>query len=188
MGLSRIGYLPLERFSKEEIPPTEQDNIFRNQLVHGYVHDQGAAMLGGVSGHAGLFSNAHDLAVLMQMLLNGGQYGGKRYLEEAVVKKWTRHQSTRSRRGFGFDMAETDPAKTNPVCESASLNTFGHTGFTGTCAWADPDLKLVYVFLSNRVHPDAENWKLVELSIRSRIQQVVYDALLTPSESSSLEN
>ncbi len=177
MGLQTIGYLPLNRFSLDRIPPTEFDTVFRGQLVQGYVHDQGAAMLGGISGHAGIFSNAHDLAVIMQMLLNKGSYGGKQYLKPEVVESWTKHQSTKSRRGYGFDMAETNPDKINPVSDGASKKTFGHTGFTGTCAWADPENGIVFVFLSNRVYPNAENWKLVNLGIRTRIQQVVYDAL-----------
>jgi len=179
MGLSRIGYLPLERIEEEEIVPTENDKIFRKQLIKGYVHDQGAAMMGGVAGHAGLFSNATDLAALMQMLINKGVYGGKRYLSEAVIKEFTRCQFCEkdNRRGMGFDKPEMNYSKIGPTCKCVSSLSFGHTGFTGTMAWADPERGLIYIFLSNRVYPDAENKKLNSLSTRVEIQDAIYSLL-----------
>ena len=179
MGLSRITYNPLQKFDKSEILPTENDKSFRKQLVHGYVHDQGAAMMDGVGGHAGLFSNATDLAALMQMLLNYGEYGGKRYLSEAAIKEFTRCQFCEkdNRRGLGFDKPQMDYSKTGPTCKCVSSLSFGHTGFTGTIAWVDPDKKLIYVFLSNRVYPDAENKKINTLSTRVDIQEAIYDLL-----------
>jgi beta-glucosidase-like glycosyl hydrolase/CubicO group peptidase (beta-lactamase class C family) len=177
LGLNTIGYHPLQRFSKEKIISTERDVLFRKQLVHGHVHDPGAAMLGGVSGHAGLFSNAHDVAVLMQMLLNKGSYGGKQILKPETIELFTKTQMPENRRGLGFDKPEIDSTKTNPTAKDASLQTFGHSGFTGTCTWADPQNQLVYVFLSNRIYPDATNSKLATKNIRTDIMQVVYDAL-----------
>lgn len=177
LGLRFMRYKPLQNFPSEQIVPTEYDQVFRDQVIHGHVHDPGAAMLGGVSGHAGLFSNANDLGVLMQMLLNGGRYGGERFLLESTIEYFTKRQHSRSRRGLGFDKPEPDPDKGTPTADSASLESFGHTGFTGTCTWVDPKYNLVYVFLSNRVYPTAENKKLVQLDIRTRIQQAVYDAI-----------
>jgi CubicO group peptidase (beta-lactamase class C family) len=176
LGLSTMTYLPLKKFNANRIAPTENDTVFRKQLLDGYVHDQGAAMLGGVAGHAGLFSNANDVAIVMQMLLNNGTYGGVTYFKPNTVKKFTAKQMEGNRRGLGFDKPDADPKK-SPTCESASLATFGHTGFTGTAAWADPKTGLVYVFLSNRIHPSAENKKLIELNVRTEIQQVIYDAM-----------
>jgi beta-N-acetylhexosaminidase len=179
MGLSRITYNPLRYFSKDELVPTERDNLFRNQLIQGYVHDQGAAMLGGVGGHAGIFSNATDLAALMQMLLNGGTYGGKRFISKATIDEFTRCQfcANDNRRGLGFDKPEMNYSKTGPTCKCVSSMSFGHTGFTGTIAWVDPDQKLVYIFLSNRVYPDAENKKIQTLATRVEIQEVIYNSL-----------
>jgi CubicO group peptidase (beta-lactamase class C family) len=172
-------YNPLKKVDKSELVPTENDKTFRKQLVHGYVHDQGAAMMDGVGGHAGLFSNATDLAALMQMLLNNGEYGGKRYLSEAVIKEFTRCQfcENDNRRGLGFDKPQMDYNKTGPTCKCVSSLSFGHTGFTGTIAWVDPDKKLIYVFLSNRVYPDAENKKINTLATRVEIQEAIYDLL-----------
>lgn len=177
LGLSHTSFLPLNRFPATDIIPTENDQDFRKQLLRGYVHDQGAAMLGGVGGHAGLFSNAYDMAVIMQMLLNNGTFGGKRYFKPETVQKFTSTWGTVSRRGLGFDKPENGNGKGSPTCKSASPLTFGHTGFTGTCVWADPKYNVVYVFLSNRVNPNAENKKLVELNVRTNIQQVIYDAM-----------
>ncbi len=176
LGLSAMTYQPLKKFNANRIVPTENDTVFRKQLLDGYVHDQGAAMLGGVAGHAGLFSNANDVAIVMQMLLNNGTYGGVTYFRPNTVKKFTAKQMEGNRRGLGFDKPDADPKK-SPTCESASLATFGHTGFTGTAAWADPKTGLVYVFLSNRIHPSAENKKLIELNVRTEVQQIIYDAL-----------
>lgn len=182
MGLSNMRYNPLDYFSKDRIPPTEDDKIFRKQLVHGYVHDQGAAMMGGVGGHAGLFTNAGDLAGLMQMFLNKGTYGGERYIDEQVIEEYTDCQfCATSRRGAGFDKPMRNK-KGGPSSNKVSLKSFGHSGFTGTLAWADPEYKVNYIFLSNRVYPDAENWKIVKMSIRTEIQDVIYNALQGPNE------
>lgn len=176
MGLSRMRYNPLTYFDKSEITPTEDDKIFRKQLIHGYVHDQGAAMVGGVGGHAGIFSNAGDLASLMQMFLNGGMYGGKQIISQNVIEEYTDCQYCETnRRGAGFDKP-TRNRKGGPSSSKASLKSFGHSGFTGTLAWADPEFNINYVFLSNRVYPDAENWKIVSMNIRTDIQDVIYDA------------
>ncbi len=176
LGLSTMTYNPWQKVPKNRIVPTENDTIFRKQIIDGYVHDPGAAMLGGVAGHAGLFSNANDVAVIMQMLLNKGTYGGEKYFNESTVDKFTAKYNTKSRRGLGFDKPDVNP-KNSPTCAAASLSTFGHTGFTGTTTWADPDNGMVYVFLSNRIHPSAENKKLVELNIRTDIQQIIYDSM-----------
>jgi beta-glucosidase-like glycosyl hydrolase/CubicO group peptidase (beta-lactamase class C family) len=188
MGLQTMGYLPLERFSKDRITPTEYDTYFRGQLVHGYVHDPGAAMQGGVGGHAGVFSNAEDLAAVMQMLLNKGVYGGERYLSERVVEEYTRCQFCESeldeeRRGAGFDKPVI-PEGPGPTCKCVSFDSFGHSGFTGTIAWADPVEDIVYIFLSNRVYPSAENKKLAKMDIRTNIQEEIY-RVLAPAKSDS---
>ncbi len=177
MGLSTLTYNPLQKFPLYRIAPTEVDNYFRRTTVQGTVHDMGAAMLGGVSGHAGLFGSARDLATLFQMVLNGGSYAGQRYINEDVIKYFTTRYRTSTRRGVGFDMKELDPSKTATVSQYASANTFGHTGFTGTCVWADPDKKLVYVFLSNRTFPNMENNKLNSMDFRIKIQDIIYQAL-----------
>jgi CubicO group peptidase (beta-lactamase class C family) len=181
LGLSTMGYKPRYRFPLERIVPTEYDMYFRKQLVHGDVHDPGAAMLGGIGGHAGVFSNARDVAVMMQMFLDGGTYGGKRYIRESTVEDFIRCQfcgvdSIENRRGIGFDKPVRDGGP-GPTCHCVSYESFGHSGFTGTLAWADPDEGVVYVFLSNRVYPTARNRKIIEKDIRTRIQQAVYDAL-----------
>ncbi len=176
MGLRSIRYNPLNYFSLNQIAPTENDQFFRKQLVHGYVHDPGAAMIGGVGGHAGLFSNASDLAALMQLFLNKGTYGGTQYIRPEVVEEYTKAQFAGSRRGAGFDKPNRDGS--GGTCDSrASLASFGHSGFTGTVAWADPVNQVNYVFLSNRVYPDAENWKIVNMNIRTDIQRIIYDAV-----------
>lgn len=177
LNLSSLTFNPLQKTNPDWIVPTEHDTIFRNQLLHGTVHDQTAAMLGGISGHAGLFGNANDVAIVMQLLLNGGAYGNKRILKQSTVELFTKKHAKNNRRGYGFDKPETDLKKASPVSKAVSPLAFGHTGFTGTCAWADPKNGTVYVFLSNRVHPTAENKKLVEMNIRTRIQDVIYEAV-----------
>lgn len=171
---------PLTRFALSDIVPTENDDYFRNQLVHGYVHDPGAAMFGGVAGHAGLFSNAGDLTVIMQMLLQEGEYGGRRYLAPETVREFTKQQFPldKNRRGIGFDKPDPEIKEDGPTCDSVSNSSYGHTGFTGTYAWADPEYDLVYIFLSNRVYPTAENAKINKMKTRKTIQQVIYDAVL----------
>ena len=179
MGLTRLTYLPRQKFPLSQIAPTENDTVFRKQLLRGDVHDQGAAMLGGVSGHAGLFGDSRDVAAIMQMLLNGGVYNGVQYLKKQTVDEFTSYQfrENDNRRGLGFDkpLYEYEDHRTN--CKSASPGSFGHSGFTGTYTWADPENGLVYVFISNRVNPDMHNNKLSELDIRTNIHQLFYDAL-----------
>ncbi|MCF8338036.1 MAG: serine hydrolase [Bacteroidales bacterium] len=179
LGLETMGFLPRYRFNLERIVPTEEDKIFRHQLIHGDVHDPGAAMLGGVSGHAGVFSNARDLAVMMQMLLNGGHYGGKKYLDPTTVKQFTKTQFplNNNRKAIGFDKPVTEDDKEGPSAKAASNKSFGHTGFTGTITWADPENQSVFVFLSNRVYPDASNRKLITKDIRTKIHSVLYEAI-----------
>ncbi|MDC3338138.1 serine hydrolase [Flavobacteriales bacterium] len=185
LGLEQIGYRPLDRFQKKNIVPTERDDYFRHQLVHGYVHDQGAAMFGGVQGHAGLFSNANDLGVMMQMYCNYGSYGGTRYLSDSIVRKYTSSPflENRNRRGIAFDKPVREGGS-GPTCSKcASDESFGHSGFTGTLTWVDPKLNLVYVFLSNRVYPDAGNRKIISMGIRTKIQRVLYNAVHSANES-----
>lgn len=179
LGMTTTGYLPRKKMDVKRIVPTEYDLNFRKQLVHGYVHDQGAALLGGVGGHAGLFSDANDLAKLMQMYLNNGLYGGERYIQTQTMQTFTNCQYCEedNRRAIGFDKPEPNPLKDDPCCSCVSLLSFGHTGFTGTMVWVDPANQLVFVFLSNRVYPDAENKKLVQLGIRTKVQELIYDAL-----------
>lgn len=177
MKLHSMGYHPLESMPIENIAPTEYDMLFRKQLVHGFVHDPGAAMLGGVGGHAGVFSNARDAAVMMQMFMNKGSYGGVNYIAPETVEYFTtcHYCDKDNRRGIGFDKPALEGP--GPSAKSASRSSFGHSGFTGTLVWADPEHELVYVFLSNRVYPNAENRKLIEKDIRTRIHQVVYNAI-----------
>ncbi|MES2872910.1 MAG: serine hydrolase [Bacteroidota bacterium] len=175
LGMYTAGYLPRNRFEKDQIVPTENEANFRKSLLHGYVHDPGASLLGGVSGHAGLFSSANDLGILYQMMLNKGTYGGDRYLKPATVTRFTTKQSAVSRRALGFDMTDPDTTKAYPS-RLATPGTYGHTGFTGICVWVDPKYNLIYIFLSNRVHPKITD-KLYQLNIRSRIQDVVYRAV-----------
>lgn len=181
LGLTTAGFKPRERLALSRIIPTEQEKTFRQQLLRGDVHDPGAAMFGGVAGHAGLFSNAYDLAVIMQMLLNGGTFNGKKYLNPETIALFTAYHSNISRRGYGFDKPEKDNA-TRPEpypCLSASPQTFGHTGYTGTCVWADPAKKLIFIFLSNRVNPDGGdvNKKLLNMNVRPKIHEAIYKAM-----------
>jgi CubicO group peptidase (beta-lactamase class C family) len=175
LGLDELTFNPLRRFSESRIAPTELDNQFRGMLVRGTVHDQEAALMGGVAGHAGLFGTANDLAVLMQMNLQKGYYGGKQYLGENTIPFFTRTYQENNPRGLGWDRPL--PKTGSNVSELASRNSFGHTGFTGTCVWVDPDQELVYIFLSNRVYPDVNNTKLARYRVRQKIQTVVYEAL-----------
>ena len=178
MSLSSIGFAPLQKHAAARIVPTELETKFRTQLLRGDVHDPGAAMMGGMAGHAGLFSNAYDIAAIMQMLLNGGSYNGKRFLQKETVDLFTKYQSTISRRGYGFDKPEKDNKNRKEPYPtlSASPETFGHTGFTGTCAWADPVQNVVFVFLSNRVHPSGSN-VLLNMNVRPKIHETIYESL-----------
>lgn len=179
LGMYTTGFKPWQRFGLERVVPTEQDNYWRHQLLRGYVHDEGAAMFGGVSGHAGLFSNAYDLSLLYQMLLNGGTFNGERYLKPETIKLFTAYGSDISRRGLGFDKPEKDnETRKEPYpSQLASPETFGHTGFTGTCVWVDPKANLVYIFLSNRVYDSRDNNLLGSMNIRGKIQDAIYRAL-----------
>ncbi len=179
LNMTTTGFKPLNRFMVEDIVPTEEEKHFRGQLIRGDVHDEGAALFGGVAGHAGLFSNAYDLAQLYQMLLNRGTMNGKQYLKKETINLFTGYNSDISRRGLGFDKPEKDNAtRKDPYpSKSVSANTFGHTGFTGTCVWVDPDKELIYIFLSNRVTPTRNNNKISQLSVRPNIQEAIYKAL-----------
>lgn len=179
LGANRTAFLPLQKFPKNEIVPTEEDNYFRNQLLHGHVHDMGAAMLGGVSGHAGLFSNANDVAKIMQMYLQKGFYGGQRFLKSSTIDKFNRRyfEDKKVRRGLGFDKPQLNP-DVEATCGCVSDKSFGHSGFTGAYTWADPESEIVYVFLSNRVYPTMENRGLVKENIRTEIQRLIQESIL----------
>lgn len=181
LGMQTAGYLPKKRFAIDRIIPSENDTYFRKTTLQGDVHDQGAAMLGGVSGHAGVFATANDLAIFYQLLLNKGTYGGKRYFKASTVELFTTRQSSTSRRGLGFDRWDPTAIPAYPSA-LATPETFGHTGYTGTCVWADAKNDLIYVFLSNRVYPELSD-KLSTLRIRPRIQDVIYKALAKSSTS-----
>ena len=177
LGLTHTGYRPLHFLSKEEIVPSAIDAFLRKSELCGYVHDESAAFQGGVSGNAGLFSNASETARIYQMILNGGIYNGRRFLSQSTCSLFTSETSSKSRRGLGFDRPDKRNARQSPCCQHAPESVFGHTGFTGTCAWADPDNRLVYVFLSNRLYPGLGNTKLSRLHIRTDIQECIYNSL-----------
>ncbi len=177
MGLERIGYKPLMRIPHEQIVPSEIDEYFRCQELDGFVHDMACAMLGGVCGHAGIFSDAHDLGVLFQMLMNEGSYGGRKYIDPEVLKLFTTRYKYSTRRAIGFDMKELDSSKNLLTAPEASSGTYGHTGFTGICAWNDPEHELVYIFLSNRTFPKMNNGLLSSYNIRERIHKRAYKAI-----------
>ena len=179
LGAVTTTFLPLQTLSIDRIPPTENDPFFRKQLIRGYVHDEGAALFGGISGNAGLFSSAGDLAKLYQMWLNGGEYGGERLLGKETVKLFTTMKSSISRRGLGFDKPDSQSRRNSPTAPGAPIEVFGHGGFTGTCFWVDPLHNMIYIFLSNRVYPDRYPDKLSSLDIRTRIQEELYRALET---------
>ncbi|MDW8331117.1 MAG: serine hydrolase [Cyclobacteriaceae bacterium] len=175
LGASALGFNPLTWADSSNIAPTEYDKIFRKQWISGTVHDERAAMIGGVSGHAGLFGNAIDLAKIGQMLLQKGSYGGIRFFKPETVELFSTRQFETSRRGLGWDKPMLSDF-TSPTSFYASSKTYGHTGFTGTCIWIDPEFELVYIFLSNRTYPDRNN-KLITLNIRSRIQDIIYQSI-----------
>lgn len=193
MGLTAIGFLPRNRFEADLIVPTEHEKHFRMQQLNGDVHDPGAALFGGVAGHAGLFGKAADIAALAQMLDNGGSFGGRQYLKESTVRLFTAYNSPVSRRGLGFDKPQKDNYTTTDPrpypSRFASPLTYGHTGYTGTCVWVDPKYNLVYVFLSNRVHPDGgDNTKLITMNIRGAIEDALYRAMIpVPGEVERLD-
>jgi CubicO group peptidase (beta-lactamase class C family) len=175
LGAYTTGYLPLLRFPVQRIAPTENDKYFRKTLLIGTVHDPGAAMHGGVAGHAGVFSTANDLAKIGQMLLQEGYYGGYQYYKPETVRLFTQRAYESNHRGLGWAKSITSDWN-SPTSLYASPRTFGHTGYTGTCIWMDPEFNLVYIFLSNRVHPEV-NTKLLTSNIRSRIQDVIYESI-----------
>lgn len=175
------GFLPLNHLPISRIVPTEREVQFRRQLLRGYVHDPGAAMFGGIAGHAGLYSTAYELAVLLQMIANGGTIGDKTFFKPETVKLFTSYQSENSRRGLGFDKPEKDnlTRKEPYPALSVSPSTFGHTGYTGTGVWADPENNIVFIFLSNRVYPDGgTNTKILTMNVRGKIQDALYKILL----------
>ncbi|HMQ07470.1 MAG TPA: glycoside hydrolase family 3 N-terminal domain-containing protein [Saprospiraceae bacterium] len=180
LGLRKTRFNPRDKIPVSMIAPSEEDIYFRRQRIQGHVHDMGAAMMGGVGGHAGLFSNANELAVLMQMLLNNGYYGGKRYIEASTVELFTTRYGKSTRRGIGFDMKELDKSKPMNMSPLASKSAYGHTGFTGTCVYADPAHNIVFVFLSNRTYPRMSNNTLNKYEFRQRVQSVIYQSLEKP--------
>lgn len=177
MGLERTGYLPLRRFAKSEIVPSNKDRFLRKETLQGYVHDEASAFFGGLAGNAGLFSTAREVARVYQMLLNGGEIDGKRYLSKETCNLFTTETSKISRRGLGFDKPDMEDPKKGNCASGVPAGVYGHTGFTGTCAWVDPENDLIYVFLSNRIYPNVTNRKLNQLHIRERIQEAIYGAM-----------
>ena len=180
LGMNNTSYLPLKKFSTTRIIPSSYDNLFRKAKLQGYVHDPTAALLGGVAGHAGIFSTAEDLAKMMQMYLNGGSYGEEVFLRPATLSKFTTRNTyfKDNRRGLGFDKPEGNSRKVNPASDFMSLESFGHTGFTGTAAWCDPENELICIFLSNRTYPSEFNKKLIQTNVRTDIQDVIYKKML----------
>jgi CubicO group peptidase (beta-lactamase class C family) len=174
--MTTTGFNPIKRFQKSDIAPTENDNAFRERQVQGTVQDQTAAMLGGVSGHAGLFSNAQDLAILMQMNLNKGSMNGKSFFQEQSIGYFTKTKSNRSHRALGWDKLPSDK-ESNYISSKASEESYGHSGYTGTLVWVDPVKELVFVFLSNRVYPSAGNNKINSLKIRAKIMDIIYKSM-----------
>jgi len=180
LGATSLTYNPMLRYPKKSIVPTEHDYYFRHEAIRGTVHDEGAIMLGGVSGHAGLFANANDLAKLMQMYLDMGEYGGKRYIKSTTLQEWTRTRfpENNNRRALGFDKPNLQyTGDNNNTAKDAGAASFGHTGFTGIFTWMDPETGLLYIFLSNRVDPTRDNTRLYQLNTRTKIQQALYDSM-----------
>jgi CubicO group peptidase (beta-lactamase class C family) len=177
LGATTTTFQPLNYMSIDNIAPTENDQFFRKQTLKGYVHDEGAALFGGISGNAGLFSTANDLAKLYQMYLNGGKYGGEQLISEETVRLFTTTKSSTSRRGLGFDKPDLRNSNASPTSPQAPVSVYGHTGYTGTSFWVDPDNQLIYIFLSNRVFPSRSPNRLHTLNTRKRIQDEIYNAL-----------
>lgn len=179
MGTNRLRYKPLWYFEKKDIVPSEKDDYWRNKEVKGFVNDQGAAMFSGLGGHAGLFGNANDVAKMMQLFMNNGSYGGTQYFKPETFQLFnTCHFCNKDvRRGVGFDKPQKK-GKIGPGIDENSKSSFGHTGFTGTMAWADPDEDLIFVVLTNRTYPDPGNGKLIKENIRTKIEKVAYDAII----------
>jgi len=179
LGLSRTMYLPLEKGYGKDIAPSEVDDYFRNTIVCGSVHDQNATLMGGIAGHAGLFSNANDLAILMQMNMQMGEYAEKEYFQNWTIPIFTSVQYMENRRGLGWDKPITGTDE-GPTSKYSSASTFGHTGFTGAAVWADPAEELVFVFLCNRTYPESDNFKLLEENVRTRIHDLLYESIFEP--------
>jgi CubicO group peptidase (beta-lactamase class C family) len=180
LGATTLTYNPQRFFSNDRIIPTERDTFFRHVQIHGTVHDEGAIMMGGVSANAGLFGTANDLAKLAQMYLNGGSYGGKQIIAKESIEEFTKYQypENENRRGLGFDkpLLEYDYEKSS-VAKDASPSSYGHSGYTGTFVWVDPEYELIYIFFSNRVFPTRNNRKIYEMNVRPNIHQVIYDSI-----------
>lgn len=187
LGATSVTYNPYLHYPLEKIIPTENDDFFRKEKVHGFVHDEGAAMLGGVSGNAGLFGTAGDLAKIFQMYLQKGYFAGKQYISEKTIEEFTRIQfpENKNRRGLGFDKPYINNYKKELIdaypAVSSSRNSFGHTGYTGIMAWADPDHEILFIFMSNRVHPTRNNSALFELNLRPAMHQAIYDSIIQPN-------
>jgi len=179
LGCNTLTYRPLRKFPKHRIVPTSIDPILRKGLIHGTVHDPIAALYGGISGHAGLFSNAEDLAKILQMYLNNGTYGGESFFKEKSLKKFTAkaYPYSTNRRGLGFDKPQLDTTLVSPVARITSPFSYGHGGFTGILVWVDPVYDLIYIFQSNRVHPNDWNRKIYNFNVRSNIHEVIYEAI-----------
>lgn len=182
LELGFTGFRPRLRFPRNYMAPTESEPVFRRQLIQGDVHDPGAAMFGGVAGHAGLFSNAYELAVLSQLLLNKGSINGLQFFKPSTIELFTAYNSQISRRGLGFDKPEKDNASRQEPYPSKSVSaaTYGHTGFTGTCVWIDPVYNLTYIFLSNRVNNNGDPGRFSRMNVRSNVQEIIYGALKQP--------
>ena len=178
MGLAHTKYLPLEEVNKKQLVPSEKDTYFRSQLLQGEVHDMTAALQGGISGHAGLFSNAIDVATIMQMYLQKGNYNGKQFFAETTFDQFNTCYfcDQKNRRGVGLDKPQLWGG--GMTFEGISPESFGHAGFTGTFAWADPEKQIVFVFLSNRTYPSMKNRRLIKHNIRTRMLKLVYDSIL----------
>ncbi|NNL82319.1 MAG: serine hydrolase, partial [Winogradskyella sp.] len=178
LGANYTTYKPREKFSLKNIVPTENVTYYRMQEIHGYVHDMGAAMQGGVGGHAGVFSNANDVAKIMQMYLQKGFYGGRRYFKTETLDKFNTCYfcENDNRRGLGFDKPQL--GEEGPTCGCISMTSFGHSGFTGTYTWADPEEDIVYVFLANRTYPESGRNRLLRENIRTEIQRLIYEAII----------
>jgi CubicO group peptidase (beta-lactamase class C family) len=179
LEMQSTGFLPLTKTTLHNIAASEVDNYYRHELIQGSVHDEGASVMGGIAGHAGLFSNASDLAKLYLMLLNKGSWNEKNYFNQSTIDLFTAYNTDNSRRGLGFDKPEKNNATSKDPypCLSASPSTYGHTGFTGTCVWADPEKELLFIFLSNRVYPSRDNKAFSELNLRAKIQDAIYASL-----------
>ncbi|MEM1324771.1 MAG: serine hydrolase [Bacteroidota bacterium] len=172
-----ITFNPLQYFPIDRIVPTERDTFFRKLQVHGFVHDEGAGMMGGISANAGLFSTTEDLAKMAQLYLNQGKYGDEQLIAPGALAVFTSYQYPNNRRGLGFDKPNLEKDGSHYIAESASPMSFGHSGYTGTFVWIDPVYNLIVVFCSNRVYPDRSHRQLYELNIRPRLHQAIYDAL-----------